>query len=648
MRKDTVPTRRNFLKKTGIILATPGWLSSESVYFNIPETGSSDFHSTRDDYNLYLKLLTQWCDAMIRLQITEKTHKGLYGGIICPSCARVHGRSGDAVYPFMWMYEHTGKRKYLDSALRVMEWSENNASLPDGSWVNDINVNLWKGITVFSSISLAETLKFHGHVLDESIRQSWTERLRKACEFLMGFITIETSNINYPLCSSYALALGGKLLNEPRYIDYARELLLQGMNYFSSENSFIYGECKPRTASPKGCLPVDLAYNVEETLPCLSHYAYLMEDEPLKKRLQKTWETHLEFMLPDGAWDDSFGTRNHKWSYWGSRNSDGCQAGLLLFSGSSPLFAEAAYRNARMLEKCTYDGILYGGPHYVSHQVQPCIHHNFAHAKSIASALNHIQSFTGKFERVALPSEEGNRMKYYPEIDSWVISKGEWRATITGNDCEYPESPHATGGSLSLLYHNRLGLIFTDSIAESKLREAANMQMNTDKIQMILTPRIELNQGGNLYRSSRFRNAAIKGEESGMDYVVKVKTRLVDFNHDEPGNGTIDCDLVYVFSEKEVTIEARIGGTISENDSLAFVLPVVSAQSENVERKEPLSTSFLKKDGQLLVSANAPMEIMEMEQKRVFSHSPGVEAVPVLIKWNPETNPRIKIKLNAS
>ena len=35
--------------------------------------------------------------------------------------------------------------------------------------------------------------------------------------------------------------------------------------------------------------------------------------------------THMEFMLPDGGWDNSWGTRNYKWTWWGSRTSDGCQ-----------------------------------------------------------------------------------------------------------------------------------------------------------------------------------------------------------------------------------------------------------------------------------------------------------------------------------
>ena len=37
---------------------------------------------------------------------------------------------------------------------------------------------------------------------------------------------------------------------------------------------------------------------------------------------------HLEFMLPDGAWDNSWGTRNYKWTYWGSRTSDGTVPGI--------------------------------------------------------------------------------------------------------------------------------------------------------------------------------------------------------------------------------------------------------------------------------------------------------------------------------
>ncbi len=525
-----------------------------------------------------------------------------------------------------------------------MEWAENNVSMPDGSWVNDVNVNLWNGITVFASIALGEALKFHGHLLDNHTRLTWTERLRKACNFLMDFMTIETSNINYPLSCSYALALCGKLLNEDRFVTRAKELVSQGMDYFSEENSFIFGEGKLRTASPKGCFPVDLGYNVEETLPCLTHYAILMEDNSLREKLITSWNTHLEFMLSDGAWDNSWGTRNHKWTYWGSRTSDGCQAGLVLLSDYSSRFPEAAYRNALLLDKCTVNGILYGGPHYVSHEVQPCIHHSFTHAKSLASALNHLPSLKNKFERCPLPCDRMPRLKRYREIDTWLISEGNWRATVTGYDCEYPESPHATGGAISLLHHRKLGLILSDSLPEAKMREAANMQMNTDAVQMTLIPRVELVSGGIAYRTSRYRDALLTGEENSNEIILRVKTRLVDFDHHDPETGTVNCNLSYFFSQNEVRIEA---GMVEFTDpgTLQFILPVVSPVTEKVIRTSSRQIEIEKENGNLLVSSNAPLSIREMNQKRIFSHSPGIEAVPIVINWSTVNYPTIQISL---
>ena len=37
-------------------------------------------------------------------------------------------------------------------------------------------------------------------------------------------------------------------------------------------------------------------------------------------------KSHLAFLLPDGGLDNSMGSRSCKWTYWGSRTSDGCLA----------------------------------------------------------------------------------------------------------------------------------------------------------------------------------------------------------------------------------------------------------------------------------------------------------------------------------
>lgn len=96
--------------------------------------------------------------------------------------------------------------------------------------------------------------------------------------------------------------------------------------------------------SPNGCKGVDLGYNVEETIPSLVGYALVTGDKEALDIMEKTMKVHIEFMLPDGAWDNSWGTRNFKWTYWDSRTSDGCQAG----------FAALARRGKPCAYKCLF------------------------------------------------------------------------------------------------------------------------------------------------------------------------------------------------------------------------------------------------------------------------------------------------------
>ena len=125
----------------------------------------------------------------------------------------------------------------------------------------------------------------------------------------------------------------------------------------------MYGE-GPNIASetPNGCRPVDLLYNVEESLPNMAYYAVMANDMELFSLVERSMETHLEFMLPDGAWDNSWGTRSFKWTYWGGRTSDGFMGGYYLMAAARhPECLEAIRRNIRLLSKATHGGLLYGG-----------------------------------------------------------------------------------------------------------------------------------------------------------------------------------------------------------------------------------------------------------------------------------------------
>ena len=134
-------------------------------------------------------------------------------------------------------------------------------------------------------------------------------------------------------------------MDELKFTECAKYFGKGSIKYITKKDFLIYGETQPTgLTSPNGCKGVDLGYNVEETIPSLVGYALVTGDKEALDIMEKTMKVHIEFMLPDGAWDNSWGTRNFKWTYWGSRTSDGYQAG----------FAALARRNRPCVYKCLF------------------------------------------------------------------------------------------------------------------------------------------------------------------------------------------------------------------------------------------------------------------------------------------------------
>jgi hypothetical protein len=64
----------------------------------------------------YSDLLLTWCRSMAALQIREISTRGVFGGLMCPACARIHGRSADAIHPLLWAARHTGEDRFRQAA----------------------------------------------------------------------------------------------------------------------------------------------------------------------------------------------------------------------------------------------------------------------------------------------------------------------------------------------------------------------------------------------------------------------------------------------------------------------------------------------------------------------------------------------------
>jgi hypothetical protein len=648
-------TRRDLLRLSGVGVSA---LSADLAFPRLVAVAAEQQKSpsprfTPPTADLYSTLLQTWCDGLLAHQVSAIQDPALRGSLLCPACTLIHGRCADAIYPLLRIAHSTGNSKYLHSALLVYEWSERQVSQADGSWINDVTLSSWKGITVFHAISLAEALQHHGSLLDAVTRQRWTERLIRAAKFLEGFITIETGNINYPVSASFCFALCGQVLGDQHYLDRARKLAHESLDFFTP-NGLLYGEGHPeKFLSPKHCRAVDLGYNVEESLPALAQYALLTNDKIILDQTIAALRTHMEFMLPDGGWDNSWGTRNYKWTWWGSRTSDGCQPAYALLAPHEPKFREVAQRNLELMATCTHNGLLYGGPDYFAHGDLPCIHHTFTHAKALATVLDRGGSKPESTARFTLPRDEAYGLKHYPEIGTYLASIGPWRATVTEYDREYIEPDvsgrnasrggHASGGALSLLFHRGLGPILVASMTEYQMIEVSNQQAFGDYPHMPLTPRIECNSEG-IYTSLSDFSAVLTATNSPSQISFDARGRLLTAAHQPPTGEDVQYHLIYLLTESAVEIIASASATASFSAPLQFILPVVARASEAVEHHDANTVRINKQRGTLTISTDAPQGFCEIPKERTFNLVPGFECVPLTITMQPGKEIHIRLE----
>lgn len=510
-------------------------------------------------------LLRRWCDAVVRHQVSGTGDAFVDGGVICPACCFEHGRIADAVFPLVYLWTRTGERRYLDAAERMFDWTEANMVAHDGANFNDVK-HYWRGITVFSQISLGKTLALFGDQLPPATRTKWTDRFKVQTEFLERFFAdgLGTANINYPVAFCEAMAVAHKVLGGERYLEKARAMYALLRPLFLPEG-LLAGEGHPSTGvSPRGCRPVDLGYNFEESLPSLCHYAELVGDAEIAREADRMVAAHLEFLLPDGGLDNSMGSRSCKWSYWGSRTSDGMLPALAHYAKRGGKGGVRAIdRHLGLLARCTSaDGMLYGGLFYREAGEPPCIHHTFAHAKALAELL--LVSPPEKSADEPLPREAAYGRRRFDCNDTDLAAVGPWRASFSANDYySNPRGVDVGGGSLTLLWHRDLGLVAAATMSDWNYVEPANFQdqRRYDRVASA-TPRIESGD----FSSVRDREAKVEGSFADGTFKYLSKGRLTDAKKGK----SAPFDLEYRLSETGLSVKAKAEG------KFRYLFPVVT------------------------------------------------------------------------
>lgn len=523
----------------------------------------------------YHALFLKWCAALVDAQITDEEDR-FYGGFRCESCSIPHGRADNAIYPFVYAYALTGEKAYLRAVSGLLFFREKLTD-EEGAVQNDFTSE-WKGITAFSAIGLLKTLLYFKDKLPPTLKERIEKAATASARWVHEKMTIGfPAYVNYYCAASLANALYYEYARDEAYAERARELLRYCLGCFT-ENGLLFGEGKPHDArSPKGCLPIDIGYIAEESLPCLIHAASLLKDEAALVLLTDHARKLSDFFLSDGGWDNSFGVRNNKWTYYGSRTSDGAIGALAFLAKRDERFGDAAEKTFLLLERCTRGGKLYGGPNYFENGQKPCVHHAFCHASALADALRE-----GIAERkpVSLPRKADRvGFTYYPELDTYLIRAGVYRATVTAYDFVGHTftrgAAHASGGALSLLYKDGQGALIAGSTYEYERTEPNNMQEPTGaKKHASLLVRAEYEKGGIRYATCLDRNAKLSVVSGENAVTVFARAGFYDVNG-EAEDPSLQAEISYRFTLNGVTI------TVSKlGKNVRFVLPLVEESGE--------------------------------------------------------------------
>ncbi len=534
-----------------------------------------------------IKLLKTWCDALVKHQIENPTLKSAHGGFFCPACVMVHGRICDAVYPLTYMYMKSGDAKYLEAAKKAVDWCENNVLRDDGSYGNDKN-KLWICTTAFSQASFGNVLLKLSPVLDTQTHEKWYSIFIRQTDFICDYFLRPdfSASINYSAQFCLCMAMAYKLTGDEKYKKVAYDKYKSLLKCFTSEG-LLYGEGNIETVTENGSRCIDIGYNVEESLPALIGFADLMNDRQAIIDLSKKMKTHLEFMLPDGAWDNSWGSRSYKWTYWGSRTSDGAQGGLMLLAKHTgdKVFEQAAIRNFLLYERCTTsEGLLAGGLMYGDAKEDVCIHHTFCHAKALCEFDEYLEQSEANGNNASLPRESEYGAKFIPVANVALVSHGKWRATISTNDYRYVGNAIG-GGTLCLAWHEDMGAVLSKSMSQYNPIEPLNMQHQRHaSAELCMTPRVmfltenaDLVTGKGVYSSDNAVNAGLELTSSPSKEPVIIADGIMrDSSGHELSDGSYR--LTYSFEKRtdsiSIKISTRIGGT--------FSIPVIVSANDKV------------------------------------------------------------------
>ena len=527
-------------------------------------------------------LFARWCEGLYASQIRVGGRRETKGGFLCPACGFLHGRDGDAVYPFVRMWVRTGEKRWLDAAQDVIDWTEHNYVREGGCYVNNLKSN-WLYTSVFSQIALGRTLLRYGECLPAETLTKWRMIFDRLTGWTFDVFKREYQpNINYRAAYCEAMVLAWKISRDGKFRKAAEDMAHGTVLHCFTEDGFLFGEGWPlKGKSPvRGLYFIDIGYNLEESLPALAATAEMLGDERLAKQVEISAKAHAEFLLPDGAIDNAAGSRSVKWTYYGSRTSD----------GALPLWAwcarrgiawgvRAIDRTLSLLIRCTgEDNLLMGGPDYAIANEPSCVHHTFTHVKALAELLE--EGAPECVPPTLLPREVEYGHRHIDALDVDLVSIGPWRVTFSANDAPKGDRRAMSGGGAPVvIWHMSRGLVAAGTMAKFYMIEPHNMQgQRNDLTERSLTPRVEVQTEKTVFSNISDAGVEVTSRYSDGVFVLETFGALTSWNPDK-----LFTNGIYRISYK-VARDSFLIETFSDVP-YKFVFPVRKRAMKGIEEK---------------------------------------------------------------
>jgi hypothetical protein len=611
-----------------------------AVLLLVPAIAAASHHEqVQPLQDRYLGVLQALVDQLVSTQITDPDDPD-FGALISPSTNPQpnprHSRAAEAVYPLAVMYRHGGEKRYLESAVRLGNWLL-GIQQDDGAWgENWPNHDGWTGTTADQLISLAGALELLGGNIGGEDREAWVRGITMAADFSVGRFGPGRSNINYIPTAAVGLVLAHRAVDSPKteWLDKAAEL----MDYLDTqvnEDQLIVGEGKG----------VDLGYNIAQTIGFMAWYGILQDQPDTVDRAAALLKSHMHFMYPNGAIDNSWGTRSFKWTLEsGTKTAPGVHFTFALLADRDPAIHRGAQLALDWLENHALDEhnrVVYG-PHAYLHanSSPPSNYGTFARAQSIATALEYLPE-TGA--PAPIPAEHKNWTRHFPTVGTAIVRTDRLMATLSAyaNNGRYPLETAVRGGSATVVWFEGYGpdgFLQVSSQTEYKRIENKHMPDGIDPLP--LTPRIE--STGQPYRSNLF-DAGAKLETGQLaEVTTSGHLRTIE---ESPGPA-FTWKHEFAAESYSKTLE------VDEARDLQIVEPFVDNPGNRYTLEGTDTFVVTQADGQqwqLKVDASTvPFTLVHGEQKdRYYVPFPGFNAYPLHIRFEGEGAATLRYSVSA-